>query len=111
MLAVLFGSEEVFDGEELALADNGEGALVGVGAGETGELVAGLDGDADAGGAAEFDQALEAFVSAFAGDADVIELAGTGADGLLDGVEAVQNFHLSILLPENHGRQGQTALE
>ncbi len=93
VLAVLFGGEEVFDGEEFALADDGEDALMGVGAGEAGELIAGLDGDADASGAAEFDHALEAFVSAFAGDADVIELAGTGADGLLDRMEAVQNFH------------------
>ena len=80
---------------------------MGVCAGEAGELVAGLDGDANAGGAAEFDQALEAFVSAFAGDADVIELAGTGADGLLDGVEAVQNFHPSILPSENCRNRGR----
>ncbi len=93
VLAVGFGSEEVFDGEELALADDGEDALVGVGAGEAGELVAGLDGDADFGGAAELDEAFEAFVAALAGYADVIELAGAGADGLLDWVEAVENFH------------------
>ena len=94
VLAVLrFGGEEVFDGEELALADDGEDALMGVGAGEAGELVAGLDGDADFGGAAELDEAFEAFVAALAGYADVIELAGAGADGLLDWVEAVENFH------------------
>jgi hypothetical protein len=109
VLAVLFGGEEVFDGEELALADDGEDALMGVGAGEAGELVAGLDGDADVGGAAEFDDTLEAFVSAFAGDADVIELAGTGADGLLDGMEAVQNFHASSLLPG--GRTGRPRID
>ena len=97
VLAVLFGCEEVFDGEELALADDGEDALMSVGAGEAGELVARLDGDADASGAAEFDHALEAFVSTFAGDADVIELAGTGADRLLNRMEAVQNFHSSSL--------------
>ena len=98
-----FRSEEVFDGEELALADDGEDALMGVGAGEAGELVAGLDGDADFGGAAEFDEAFEAVVAALAGDADVIELAGAGADGLLDWVEAVENFH-SLSLLRGHGR-------
>jgi hypothetical protein len=107
VLAVLFGGKEVFDGEEFTLADDGEDALMGVGAGEAGELIAGLDGDADASGAAEFDQALEAFVSTFAGDAYVIELAGTGADGLLDGVEAVQNFHPSILPSENCRNRGR----
>jgi hypothetical protein len=91
--AVFFGGEEVFDGQELTLADDGDDALVGVGAGEAGELVAGLDGDADAGGAAELGEAFELFIFTLAGDADVIELAGTGADGLLYRVEAVQNFH------------------
>jgi hypothetical protein len=106
MLAVFFGGEEIFDGEELAFADDGEDALVGVGAGETCELVTRLDGDADASGAAEIDEALEAFVSTFAGDADVIELAGTGADGLLDGMEAVQNFHPSSLPSESYRIKG-----
>jgi len=107
VLTILFGCEEIFNGEELALADDGEDALMGVGAGEAGELVAGLDGDADASGAAEFDDALEAFVSSFAGDADVIELAGTGADSLLDGMEAVQNFHLSSLPSETYSDKGE----
>jgi hypothetical protein len=94
VLAVLFGGEEVFDSEEFAFADDGEDALVGVGPGEAGELVAGFEGDADAGGAAELDEAFEAFVATLAGDADVIELAGAGADGLLDWMETVKNFHL-----------------
>jgi len=93
MLAVGRGGEEVFDGEEFALADDGKDALVGVGAGETGELVAGFEGDTDAGGAAEVDEAgdsgIAAGVAVLAGDADVVELARAGADGLLDGVEAV----------------------
>ena len=99
VLAVGFGCEEVLDGEKLALADDGEDSLVGVGACEAGELVAGLDGDANFGGSAEFDEAFEAVVAAFAGYADVIELAGAGADGLLDWVEAVENFHDLSLLP------------
>ena len=75
---------------------------MGIGAGETGELVAGFEGDTDAGGAAEVDEAgdsgIAAGVAALAGDADVVQLTRTGADGLLDGVEAVKNFHESSLL-------------
>jgi hypothetical protein len=93
MLAGGRGGEEVFDGEEFALADDGENALVGVGAGEAGELVAWFEGDTDAGGAAEIDEAgdsgIAAGVAALAGDANVFELARAGADGLLDWVEAV----------------------
>ncbi len=100
VLAVLFGGEEVFDGEEPALADDGDDALMGVGAGEAGELVTGLDGEADVGVTAELGYAFETLVATLAGDADVIERAGTGADGLLDGVEAEQNFHPSSLPSE-----------
>ncbi len=53
------GGEEVLDSEEGALTDKGENALVGVGMGHTGELVAGLKCDADVGGAAEFGEALQ----------------------------------------------------
>ena len=105
VLAVGFRGEEVFDGEELALADDGEDALVGVGAGEAGELVARLDGDTDFGGSAEFDEAFEAVVTALAGYADVIELAGAGADGLLNWVEAVENFHPSKIPPTGKTRR------
>ncbi len=47
VLAVGFGDEQVFDGEELAVAQDGEDTLVGVGFSEAGELVAGLDVDPD----------------------------------------------------------------
>jgi hypothetical protein len=36
----------------------------------------------------------------------VIELAGTGADSLLDGMEAVQNFHPSSLPLETCRNKG-----
>ena len=86
--------EEIFDAEELALFDDGQHALMGVGAGDPGELVARLERDADACGAAELDQPLEAIVAPLAGDADMVELARTGPDGLLDWVKTVKNFHL-----------------
>src|SRR5206468_151200 len=69
--ASLFRSgDEVFDGEVLALADDGERALMGVGAGEPGELVARLERDTDPGGAAKIRKALELVVAAFAGELD-----------------------------------------
>jgi len=86
------GVEEVFEGEELALAEEGDDALVGVGFDVAGELVARLGGDADVGLTAEVEDGLETRVAAgfaLACDADVVDLANAGADGLLDGVEAV----------------------
>ena len=68
-----------------------------IGSCESGKLVAGFEGDADTGGSAEFHQAFQPVVSTFAGNADVIELARTGADGLLDRMETVKNFHASSL--------------
>ena len=102
-------SEKVLDSKELTLADDGEHALVGIGAGEAGELVPGFEGDADTGFSAELDEAFEAFVFAFACHADVVELPGTGADGLLDWVEAVENFHPSSLLSK--WKKNREALE
>jgi len=74
---------------------------MGVGAGEPGELVPGLERNADAGGPAEVDEPLEAVVApvvAFPGDGDMVQLTGTGTDGLLDRVETVKNFHPFSLL-------------
>jgi hypothetical protein len=93
--------EEVFDCEEFSLTNDGQYALVGVGAGEPGELIPGLERNADAGGPAEVDEPLEAVVAAvvaFPGDGDMVQLAGTGTDGLLDRVETVKNFHDSSVL-------------
>ena len=91
-----FCGEEVFDAEELALADHGDGALVGVGFGDASELCFIGEGTADVVGAAELDEVVEAD-GAVAGDEDVFEAAAAGADGLLDGVEAVENFHRTSL--------------
>ena len=99
--------QEVFEGEELAFADHGEDALVGVGAGEAGELVAGFEGDTDFGGPGEGDDGLKAGVRLSVGSVtfpsyrDVVKLAGAGADGLLDGMEAVENFHFFSLRGKN----------
>jgi hypothetical protein len=71
---------------------------VRIGSGEAGKLVPGFEGDADTGSAAEVDEPFEAVVPAVASHADMVELPGTGADGLLDWVEAVENFHTSSLL-------------
>jgi hypothetical protein len=88
--------EEVFEGEEFAFADEGDDALVGVGLAVAGELVAGLGADANAFGAGELEDCIEARVAAgfaLASYAEVIERAGAGAEGLFDGVQAVQNIH------------------
>jgi hypothetical protein len=93
--------QEVFEGEEFALAEEGYDALVGIGLAVAGELVAGFGGDADAFGAGEVEDRVHAGVAAgftLAGYADVVERAGSGAEGLLDGVQAVQNIHCFSVL-------------
>jgi hypothetical protein len=87
----LVRSEEVFDSEEFSFSNDGQDALVGVGAGEPGELVPGLERYADAGRSAELDKLFEAVVATLPGDGDMVKLAGTGTDGLLDRVETVKN--------------------
>lgn len=89
--------EKVLDAEEVALADDGDNSLVGGGSGEAGEGVAGLNAGFDTGGAAKGDDGGEtrivAALEAFLGEANVVEAAGAGAKSLLDGMEAVQDFH------------------
>ncbi len=101
--------QEVFEGEEFSLADEGDDALVGVGLAVAGELVAGLGADADAFGAAEFEESVHAGVAAalaLAGDADVVKRSSAGAEGLLNGVQAVQNIHPSSVLGEKRREEG-----
>ena len=94
VLSILFfGCKQVFDAEKLAFFDHGQNALMGIGSGDAGELVAGFERDPDACVAAELDEPLEAVVASFASYADVVELARTGADCLFYWVQAVQNFH------------------
>lgn len=93
VLLVGFGSEQVFDSEESPLHDNGQHALMCVCAGNPGELVARLQSDPNACGAAELNQPLKALIAALTGDAYVIKLASAGANGLFDRVKTVKNFH------------------
>jgi hypothetical protein len=65
-------SQKILDSEELTLANNGQHALVGIGAGKAGELIPGFEGDADAGFAAEIDEPFEAFVPTLASHADMV---------------------------------------
>lgn len=97
--ATQFGGsgEKVFEGEEFALAQGGDGSLMGLGAGGAGKLGFVGEGDADAGKFAERGELVQAWC-AVAGDEDVFEAAGTGADGLFDRVEAVENFHSTSIL-------------
>jgi len=67
------GGEEVFDGEKGALADEGDGSLMGVGAADAGELVAGFEGYSHIGGAAHLGEALQAIVFALAGEHNAVQ--------------------------------------
>jgi hypothetical protein len=67
------------------------------GSGDAGEGIAGFGADRDFSGTAEVDDGRESLVVAgmsFLSHGDVVEAAGSGAKGLFDGVEAVDNFHL-----------------
>jgi hypothetical protein len=85
--------QKVFNAEKLTFPDDCQHALMGIGAGDPGELVAGFERDTYACGAAELDQPFKAFVAALAGHAYMVKLARTGTDSLLDRVKTVQNFH------------------
>jgi hypothetical protein len=104
-------SEKVFDGEEPALADDGEDALMGVGLGEPCKLVSGLEGDADIGGTGEGDKGLEFGVSALASHGDVVEATISGANGLFNGMQAIENFHNFSLRGKKAGERRARALE
>jgi hypothetical protein len=94
VLPVFLRSQKVFDSKKLTLPDDCQHALMGIGSGNPGELVARFERDADACGAAELDNTFEAVVPAFAGNTYVVKLARTGTDGLLDRMKTVQNFHI-----------------
>lgn len=86
--------EEVFHVEEVSFTNDGNDALMGGRVSESGECLAGLGTDFDARTAAQIDDLCQAVVVPFAGDADMVEAPAAGAKSLLDGVQAVQNFHL-----------------
>ena len=66
--------------------------------GQTGQVIARIKAQADAGFAAEVDDALEAgimtLVVPLAGNANVIELAASGDQRLFYRMQAIENFHL-----------------
>jgi hypothetical protein len=94
VLTGVIGRQQVFNAEELPLPDDGKDSLMGVGAGQPGKLFTRLERYPDAGGAAELDEAFEAFVPALTGYANMVKPPCTGSNGLLDRVEAVKNFHV-----------------
>jgi len=73
---------------------HGHDALMGGGAGELGELLAGFLADAEAGLAARADELEEARVVAFAGYDDLVKPAPPGAQGLFDRMEAIEDVHM-----------------
>ncbi len=81
---------------------------MGVRAGEPGKVFAGFEADPDVGGAAQGRQALQPLVAPVAGQHHGFQPPRTRAYGLFNGMEAVENFHLSSLLPKV-GAELQTA--
>jgi hypothetical protein len=90
--------EEVFDAEEFALANEGDGPLVGVGAADAGEVVAGFERYSHTGGAAHGGEAFQAIVFAFTREHYAVQPSGARPDGFLDRMQAVKNFHPTSLL-------------
>ena len=95
------GRDKIFEVEEITLANDGDHALMGGGSGEAGEGIAGLGADWDGRLAAEVEDGSDAGggSGALAGDADVVKVAGPGAEGFLDRVEAVEDFHFFPVYP------------
>lgn len=91
--AVWRGGKKIFDGKECPFAKIGDDALMRLGFGDAGELIAGLNRDANSGGAGERGDTVQLGIAALAGDGDAVETTGAGPDGLFNGVEAVENFH------------------
>jgi hypothetical protein len=85
--------EEVFDGEKFLRVDQGHDALVSGGLGELGQLLAGFLADANAGLAAEGDEAGDAGIFTLAGHENVVKAAMASLEGFFDWMQPVENFH------------------
>ena len=73
--------------------DQGHDALVSGGLGELGQLLAGFLADANAGLAAEGDEAGDAGIFTLAGHENVVKAAMPSLEGFFDWMQPVQNFH------------------
>ena len=93
MVAVCRGHKKIFDGKEGPIAQKGHNSLMCIGFRGARELIARFAGDPNAGRTGQGGDLLEAGVTTLAGDRDAVKTAGTGANGLFDGVEAKENFH------------------
>jgi hypothetical protein len=85
--------QEILNREEGSLAKVSDDSLMGFGLGEPAELIARLCRDADARGTGEGCEAFELGVATLPGDGDAIKPTGAGANGLFNGMQAVENFH------------------
>ncbi len=85
--------DEMFEAEQLLRADDGDDSLVRGGSSDLGELVAGLLADTDSGLAAGSDETGKSNVVTLTGNENEIKAAPAGFEGLLDGMEAVENIH------------------
>ena len=86
--------KEVLNRESLLRANESNHALVGSGSGELGELFARFLANTDPSLAALGHEMSKAVVMALAGYEYVIKTAAAGPECLLDGMQAVENFHM-----------------
>jgi hypothetical protein len=87
------GEKQILDGEKLLRADHCDNSLVAFRLGKLGQLLAGFLTDPDAGLATDGDEPLQALIVSFAGDENMVKAPLAGFEGLLNRVEAVENFH------------------
>jgi RNA polymerase sigma-70 factor (ECF subfamily) len=90
--------QQVFQGEELALPQKSHDPLVGIRPGVAAQLIAGLGADANVGRPAQLQHPLQPGIAAsfaFAGNADVVNAAGAGAQRLFHRMQTVKNIHPS----------------
>ncbi len=95
--AALYRDKEILDGQYFLRTYDRYDALMRWCSGELCELLASFLPDSYAGLAARSDEAGKPLIVAFAGDQNMVKTAFAGFQGLLDRMEAVENFHESSL--------------
>ncbi len=89
----LGSGEQIFEFEQSLFADDGHYALMTWRFRQFGQVIARFKAQADAGFAADVDDALQALIMPLTGDANVVELTASGAQCLFHRVQAIKNFH------------------
>jgi hypothetical protein len=77
VLSRLGRSQQILDSQKFSFPNDRQNALMGISAGEPGELVPGFERYANTRRAAELDQPFQAIISTLPGHADMVKLPGT----------------------------------